>query len=545
MHEILNFFTKHPSLSGLSILSVFCFPLQEVVLPMLYGRWIENIKNSSTVLRLTFIIVILWILTMILRVVYDYTELKVNSMLESHVREDSYKRLLRYLEMNTGEEIHRIELITQLTKYPLFTTEIYKYAIESISPSILLLLFVAGYLFFVNQSLFYIFAVVVLIIIVASYFTLPLIVEQSKIRDHQHNKIISTMEDVLINSSVVYIQGTIDQELNSINHQEKRFRDIYETYSIYLLIYRNSVLVLFLLAVFYILYRAYRLFLANKIQLGTMVSLFIIFTYWINDMIKLLSYLAYLIYTLGNLRSTEEKISHILSHSSSSSPSLSPSTKEMTAHLSLQNIGYRYHDKWILKNFSMTLPKNTTTVLRGKIGAGKTTLIKIVLGLVDLQEGAMILKENFRFHPKIRRSWRKNFIYMPQDAVLFERSLYENLIYGYSLTREKCMDRLKQHGYIPLLLNDIKDLDRNVGKEGSELSGGQRRLVLLFRCLLSSSTQQGKILLLDEPTSNLDSQTQDLVVRLIETLSKRETILIISHDPLLFKKYKTLDMSVA
>jgi len=547
MREIGNFFIKYPSLTGLSFVSIFSFPLQEVVLPMFYGRWMENIKDSSAVLKCSLIIVVLWILAIILRILYDYTELKVNSMLESHVREESYKKLFRYLETHPGEEIHRMELITQLTKYPLFTTEIYTYMIESICPSLLLLLFVGGYLLFVDRQLFYIFAVIVLILFALSFFILPLIVEESKSRDIQHNKIISNMEDVLHNSSVVYIQGTTDQELSAIENQERRFRDIYETYSIHLLIYRNIVLVIFLITVFYILYRAYRLFLAQKIGIGTMVSLFIIFTYWINDVMKLFGHLAYLIYTIGNMRSTEEKISHILldsslSSSSSSKPTM-PSAPPKDIHLSLQNIGFRHKGKWILKRFSLTVQQGTTTIVRGKIGAGKSTLLKIILGLLEFEEGTMILKDSLRFDPKIRREWRQNFIYMPQEAILFERSLYENLIYGYSLSREQCMDRLKQHGYVPLLVKNIQDLDRNVGKEGSHLSGGQRRLVLLFRCLLSSSTQQGNLLVLDEPTSNLDTQTRDLVVRLIETLSKKETMLIISHDNLLFQKYTTVDMA--
>jgi ATP-binding cassette subfamily B protein len=544
MHEIVHFFAKHPSLTGLSFVSIFSFPLQEVVLPMFYGQWMDNIKDSSAVLRCSLIIVVLWILAIVLRILYDYTELKVNSMLESHVREESYKKLFHYLEMHPEQEIHRMELITQLTKYPLFTTEIYNFMIESICPSLLLLLFVDVYLFFVDRQLFYIFSVNVLVVIVLSYFIIPVIINQSKNRDNHHNKILSNMEDVLNNSSVVYIQGTTDQELGVIENQERRFRDIYETYSFHLLIYRNIVLVIFLLIVFYILYKAYRLFLIQKIGTGTIVTLFIIFTYWISDVIKLFDKLAYLIYFLGNLHSTEEKISHILLHSSSSSssPSLMPSAPPKDIHLSLQNIGFRHKGKWILKNFSLNIQRGTTTIVRGKIGVGKTTLLKIILGLLEITEGTMILNQSVLFHPNIRREWRQNFIYMPQEAILFGRSLYENLIYGYSISREECMDQLKQHGYVPLLVKSLKDLDRNVGKDGSNLSGGQRRLVLLFRCLLSSSTQRGSFLVLDEPTSNLDAQTHDLVLRLIETLSKKETMMIISHDKILYQKYTVLDM---
>jgi len=556
MHEILNFFRKHPPLTAMSLVSIFSFPLQEVILPMYYGKWMENIKDSSIIVRCSFIIVGLWILAIGLRVLYDYTELKVNSMLESHVREESYKKLLQYLEVHPEEEINRMELITQLTKYPLFNTEIYTYVIESIVPSILLLLFVGGYIFFVNKWLFLVFTSVVLTIIVVSLLIVPRIVEQSKKRDNEHNSIMSTMEDILNNSPVVYVQGTMDQELRVIDHQETRFRGIYEAYSLNLLIYRNVILVILLCTIFYIIYYAYHLYKRNEVGTGTIITFFLIFTFWISDVLKLFNILAYLIYTMGNMRSTEDKIAHILNSVTvaPTPPSIPPSmtpTPTASVYLCLKNIGFRHRDqkKWILKDLSLNLRKGTTTILRGSVGSGKTTLLKIVLGLLEIDEGEMMIDGGDgikqRFYPTNSREWRKNFTYMSQEVILFDRSLYENLVYGHSITRQECMDLLEEYGYVPLLVKKLQDLDRQVGKDGSNLSGGQRKLVILFRCLLSSCSSSSKtMIVMDEPTSNLDTQTHGLVLRLIELLSKKETMLIISHDDMLFKKYTTVDIGL-
>jgi ABC-type bacteriocin/lantibiotic exporter with double-glycine peptidase domain len=217
----------------------------------------------------------------------------------------------------------------------------------------------------------------------------------------------------------------------------------------------------------------------------------------------------------------------------------------------MKNIGFRYNKKWILKDLSLDLRKNTTTVLRGSVGSGKTTLLKILLGLLEMDEGEMIIHsdtgDDQHFLPSNSRQWRKNFTYMSQEATLFDRSLYENLIYGHSITRQECMDLLKEYGYVPLLVKTLQDLDRQVGRDGFNLSGGQRKLVILFRCLLSScssSSIKKTMIVMDEPTSNLDAQTHGLVLHLIESLSKKETMLIISHDNMLFKKYPTVDIGL-
>jgi ABC-type multidrug transport system fused ATPase/permease subunit len=129
---------------------------------------------------------------------------------------------------------------------------------------------------------------------------------------------------------------------------------------------------------------------------------------------------------------------------------------------------------------------------------------------------------------------RKYISYIPQHPKLFDRTLYENISYGlesHEVNEDKIYRTLESAGLESVSDKFRKMMHKKVGKNGSELSGGQRQIVWLVRSLLKNN----RMIILDEPTSSLDDDNKNKVVTLIEELSKRRNIILITHDNSILK----------
>ena len=191
----------------------------------------------------------------------------------------------------------------------------------------------------------------------------------------------------------------------------------------------------------------------------------------------------------------------------------------------IENLNYNYLDKEkkipSLKNLNLKIKKNSFSGIVGKSGAGKSTLINIILGLLDPQSGNV----------KIDKSLKKNdntemISYVPQDIILSDDTLKSNIAFGIDkreIDEKKVMASLKDAGLSDFLEN--KDLNLKVGDKGIKLSGGERQRIGIARALYVDP----KILVLDEPTSALDIETESEVIKTINKLKSKCTVIIIAH----------------
>ncbi|VVU95702.1 ABC transporter [seawater metagenome] len=188
--------------------------------------------------------------------------------------------------------------------------------------------------------------------------------------------------------------------------------------------------------------------------------------------------------------------------------------------LQIRNLTLVLNDNIIYKNFNFNFELNKTYILIGKIGVGKSMLIKILFGIIKFQEGNIQLN-NILLTPKNYDIWRENFNYVPQSAVIFNRSIEENLFYS-SSNKEQVITLFKKVG----IYTDIMDI-LNKSKKNKQLSGGQKQIIILSRILYSPK----KIILLDEPTASLDSKSKEIVFKIINYLrNEKKTIILITHD---------------
>lgn len=192
-----------------------------------------------------------------------------------------------------------------------------------------------------------------------------------------------------------------------------------------------------------------------------------------------------------------------------------------TFMLVLENIAKRYGDKSILSEISLAIPKGSIVSILGPSGCGKTTLLNLILGITDADEGQILYNGEDLTHTVMEK---RGFNIVFQDYALFPNlNVYKNIIYGLK-NRPGISAREEVEELIDLL-----GLREHLDKRIDQLSGGQKQRVALARTMV----MKPRILLLDEPLSALDGVIKESIKDRIRTIAKEYhlTTIIVTHDP--------------
>ena len=196
--------------------------------------------------------------------------------------------------------------------------------------------------------------------------------------------------------------------------------------------------------------------------------------------------------------------------------------------ISLENISYQYPNQLdcSIKDLSLTINKGDSIAFIGKSGAGKTTLVDIILGLLIPQQGDIKVDRESIYNDL--RAWQNLVGYIPQSIFLADDTVKRNIAFGVP-DESVDIDRLYKAIEAAQLSEVVKDLpngiDTRVGERGVLLSGGQRQRVGIARALY----HEREILILDEATAALDNETESLVTKAINALSRKKTLITIAH----------------
>ncbi len=187
--------------------------------------------------------------------------------------------------------------------------------------------------------------------------------------------------------------------------------------------------------------------------------------------------------------------------------------------------GYRKDLQWALQNIDLTIPAGKTVALVGRSGSGKTTFINMLLRSFDPQKGKILI-DGIDIREVTQESLRGQIAVVPQEVDLFSRTIAENIAYGRpNVTREQIENAAKTALAHDFILSLEKGYDTVVGERGIKLSGGERQRVGIARAVL----RDPRILILDEATSHLDTESERLISRATDVLVKNRTSIIIAH----------------
>lgn len=194
--------------------------------------------------------------------------------------------------------------------------------------------------------------------------------------------------------------------------------------------------------------------------------------------------------------------------------------------IKFDKVSFYYHDtRSIFKNFNLSIKPHEKVAFVGSSGAGKTTIIKLLLRMFELSSGKITIDSQNAAKVTQESLWQ-NISMVPQDPILFHRSLMENIRYGKpDATDEEVLEAAKLAHCHEFIMEFPDKYNTYVGERGVKLSGGERQRVAIARSILRNAP----ILVLDEATSSLDSESEQFIQDALARLMHEKTVIVIAH----------------
>lgn len=329
--------------------------------------------------------------------------------------------------------------------------------------------------------------------------------------------------DVLTNIQSVIQHATFDQERKLLKHNmndlvdKERLRNRHANKVMFLQHLAMNALVAFYLIGSIIGYKN------NLVSTGEMVFVMTAVTAIAGLTSSLGNCFLQFIYNIGLLRDGLSLLKH---HPNVADNEGASSHKIIKGNIEIKDITFSYpRQKNIFEHFNLSIPAKQKIGIVGSSGAGKTTLMKLIMRLYDINQGCIEI-DNFNLVDFTKDSLRSQIAVVPQHLNLFHRSIYENIVYGCGTkSKEEVISAAKKakcHDFIASLERQYETI---IGEQGVKLSGGQRQRIAIARAILRNAP----IVLFDEATSALDSETEVAIQEALDILLVDKTALIIAH----------------
>ena len=204
-----------------------------------------------------------------------------------------------------------------------------------------------------------------------------------------------------------------------------------------------------------------------------------------------------------------------------------PPLKAIKGNLDFRNVGFKFQEKsnYVLKNINFKIEAPSFVGIVGISGSGKSTLFKLLTKTYQVSEGSICI-DGYDISKVDLYSLRSQIGYVPQDSVLFEGSIFENISIA---SQNSSFEQIEEAASIACADDFIQKMpagyNSEVGERGQNLSGGQRQRIAIARTIL----RKPKLLILDESTSALDPDTEKLLVNNLKNYAKKMTLIFITH----------------
>lgn len=520
-----EFVMKNKLLLVAYIIVLVIIPLQDIGIPHIIGKLMEALRNKDENYQYIYLLAFLILVVQVGHSLNDFIEVKIYPTFQKFI----CTKILSYLFDKSSNNLQEIFIGKTLSIMAHAPRTMYNYLDvwrTDVFPQVVVFLVALIYISLVSWKLGIIVITVILIYYVIVVFTMTQCKEPSRVRESYIISLNEQVDDILMNAVGILNAGKKDQELKGID----RLYDVYQHYGELAMKctmhYKFYLVPFMLLSVILFVMIGFTQVKNNKIKVEKLIVCIIIYLYVFNSIIRV----------INDVRDTAIRSGMVKEHlkifESMKDPPVSSTpytTQHRDKYIYFDNVNYSYGNKKVLDNFSLEIKKGEKLLIIGQIGSGKTTILKLLMRYSSPESGHLYLM-GIPFEKISRSEIRQRIGYIPQNPILLNRTLYENIVYGSeNVTKEQVMNIIKQL-QLDSIFNESR-LDQNVGKHGSKLSGGQRQVVWILRVLV----QNPEVLIMDEPTSAIDKDTKSFIDRLFETVMKDRTTIVVSHDEYMSK----------
>jgi ATP-binding cassette subfamily B protein len=567
---IAEFVKSHPGLVGGSLLlALVMTPLSDILLPHTYGQLITLFQEStrgasngiswgSLKVPLVYLVTTL-VLVQVGGLIKDALDTRMQPLLFDYIKTSMVTAILekydgRFIEPNTGQIVSKIVRTPDIVAYWLSSS------IQYLLPQVLT--FFYGIVYLANYDAVLSLAMVVMgLLITGLLFWSPVYCMRKARRAEQLlDGVHEDIEDVMRNMVSVYSTDSGPMEIASLGRGGRDYmRASMDAMSC---LFRFKAMGMPLIVSFTVLVVLRGCFLVKegRIKTGAFVSIFMLTTTFVATFMWLISIIRNTTLDVGTLVEAREMLNR--SSAEESPREIPPRILTDSNPPRKDGLGFWGVSFWHGSNSQVAIFRDLTvhfeagqrTVITGTIGSGKSTLVKLIMALVQPQQGDLYISGRW-YRDVSARDVRRSIGYMPQEATLFDRSILENVIYGIpgmSPDDPNVATSIEAKMRGLGLFDEFADMEdgllTRVQKNGSRLSGGQRQLVWFMRLIV----RDAPVLIMDEPTAAMDAKTKLAFLRALDRISsggppprdpgsssgpktasqqqQQKTIIMITHD---------------
>ena len=505
-------------------------PLGQIGLPHYYGKLLTNVRGGdfNNIKKVFFMLVLVWILIQGLNIANSYVNASLFPLFLGYTRNkilgiviDRYKS--DYIDIKTGK------LLSKIIDSPYILFNVAKEGKNLIVNNLLSYISTFGYLFYYDKFISLVYLICLSVVVFMTYVYVTGCKDFIRDSENLYTESNEEVDDTIINLVSVYTSNKVRDEKKRLKNVNDKYVNSEKSLHVCNTKYRIFFSLAFVIIFIVLNYFSLKVYIQKKIKLETLTSIVII-NY------SILTGFMSIFYDTKDFIDNKERVD-LLDDYLDEMPRINKITKinniktnnifrEPYLKVELKDVTFKYKEKVIFNKINLVINQKDAIGLIGNIGSGKSTLVKLIVGLKSNYTGQILI--NDIDIKKMNLDKLRNYItYIPQHPKLFNRTLYENLTYGLKgISEEKIYQVLDEVNLTSLKDEFKRKMHKKVGKTGSNLSGGQRQIVWLIRSLLKDN----RMIILDEPTSSLDKVNKMKVVQLIDILSKSRNIILITHD---------------
>jgi len=360
------------------------------------------------------------------------------------------------------------------------------------------------------------------------YFTLSYIFYRWKMKfdldaSSVDSETTAVLSDNISNSQTISLFNGVKNETNSYDKiTTKQAKTLIRTWN-YSGIFDSVQILVIYVAEFVIFYFAIKYWQEDKITVGGIVMIQI----YVITLAKQIWSISYSLKNIFESIADSKEITEImLTPHEIQNVKKATDLKISKGDIEFKNVVFRFNEsKDVLNNINCKIKSGEKVALIGTSGAGKTTFVRLILRLYNLT-GGQILIDDQDISQTTQESLRQNISLVPQDPILFHRTLKENIRYGNQEATDEEVIHASKLAHCDEFIHTLPlKYDTMVGERGIKLSGGERQRIAIARAILKNAP----ILILDEATSSLDSHSEALIQKALNNLMKKCTTIVIAH----------------
>ena len=532
---LTRFIKQHPYLFSVYCILVMALPINEVILPQLYGKFLGNLKAGQPVRQYLLPIICLLMVVQTLYFSNDLLEVHLYPKFHAFLRDITLDYVVKTKSTNLSE-IQSGKMIAKLIRFPAVYTSFIDDFRNSIIPFFIIYSIAIVYMFLQDKQLGLLILVIAVIVSVFTFVSMKSCNVYSQKRDTLYYKLFDHVDEILRNIISVLNNNRYDDEKEYLNSYQATYVDYCKQALYCVSKYKILVFIIFGVIVYLFVKRMMYLFTTKSITHGTVISIVIIMLFLFGTLMKHAALYKDIMYRYGTISECLDMFNNGIE--TKTNEQLPSKLKELSYPtpfcLEVKDVSYSYDSlKYVLKNVSFQIKCHENIAIMGQIGSGKSTLLKLLMKYKRPTQGELFLN-NVPYSQIPENELRAKIGYTAQNSILFNRSILENIRYSNKqATTEQVNNLINHYGLGEFFKRFPMGLETKAGINGSNLSGGEKQIIWILRVIL----QDPQIVLLDEPTSAMDEETKEYIIRLLIMVTKEKTVICITHDAQILKYF--------